>query len=127
MGYAWSAAQPATERTDRMKSIGIINCFDVSQRCSSSGCLKALHDRTGSFARYAEEEIRILSFVHCNGCGEAAVEQVLARAERMRKVGVDVIHLSTCVKSRCSHYDEFLEALSEEFEVVGNSHGKKQR
>lgn len=108
-----------------MRKIGIINCYDVSKKCSSSGCFKALHDRTGSFERYAGEEVQIISFVHCNGCGDGAVGRVLDRAERMREVGVDVIHLSTCVKSRCAQYEAFLDALSGDFEIVGYSHGKK--
>jgi len=110
-----------------MRKIGIINCYEVSKKCSSSGCFKALHDRTGSFERYAGEEVQIISFVHCNGCGEETVGQVLARADRMREVGVDVIHLSTCVKSRCPQYEAFLHALSGEFEIVGYSHGKKSQ
>jgi predicted metal-binding protein len=110
-----------------VKNIGIINCHDVSRRCSSSGCLKALHDRTGAFARYTDEELRIVSFVHCNGCGDGAVERVVARARRMREVGVDVIHLSTCVQSRCPEYGAFLAALGGESEVVGATHGKKRR
>lgn len=107
-----------------MKRIGIINCYEVSKRCSSSGCLKALHARTGSFERY-DEEIQLLSFAHCNGCGEDAVARVVARAARMREVGVDVIHLSTCIQGRCNQYDAFLEALSSLCEVVGHTHARK--
>lgn len=112
-------ARPAVKR------IGIINCHEVSKRCSASGCLKALQARTGSFERYEGEEIQLLSFAHCNGCGEDAVAQVVARAERMRDVGVEVIHLSTCMKSRCGQYEAFLEALSPRVEVVGYSHAKR--
>jgi len=93
-----------------MKRIGIINCLEVSRRCSSSGCLKAALGRTGAFERYAGEEVQVISLVHCNGCGHEAVEQVLTRARRMREVGVEVIHLSTCVKARCPDYEAFLDA-----------------
>lgn len=110
-----------------MKKLGIVNCYEVSKRCSSSGCLNALSERTGSFERYEGEETRLVSFVHCNGCGERAVEQVVARAERMREVGVEVIHLSTCIKSRCVQYEAFLKALSGKFEVVAFTHGKKRQ
>lgn len=109
-----------------MKKLGIINCFEVSKRCSSSGCLRALGDRTASFERYAGVEVQLLSFVHCNGCGETAVEHVAARGARMGDVGVDVIHLSTCM-SKCDKYDEFLRVLSAKFEVVGYTHGKKRQ
>jgi predicted metal-binding protein len=122
---AVSIQDPVRRQGGGMKKIGIITCHEVSKRCSSSGCFKALHARTGSFIRYAGEEAQIAGFVHCNGCGDKAVEQVMARAERMRQVGVDVIHLSTCIKSRCDRYPEFLSALAEGFDVVGYSHGKK--
>lgn len=110
-----------------LKKIGIINCFDVSQRCSSSGCFKAAYNKTGSFTRYEDEDIQVISFVHCNGCSDNSTEQVLARAERMKKVGVDVIHLSTCIKSKCPYYDDFIAKLSEKYDVVGYSHGKKKK
>ncbi|WP_129596648.1 CGGC domain-containing protein [Anaerophilus nitritogenes] len=108
-----------------MKNIGIINCYNVSKRCSSSGCFKALYNETGSFERYKGEGARIISFVHCNGCGNQVVNQFLERAERMVQRGVDVIHLSTCVRSKCPWYDEVMKNLSEKYEIEGYSHAKK--
>ncbi len=107
-----------------MKKIGIINCYDVSTRCSSSGCFKAFNERKGSFKDY-EENTQLISYVHCNGCSEKSVQQVLLRAQAMKNVGVSVIHLATCIKKRCPKYEEFMKALKQEYEVVGYSHGKK--
>lgn len=109
-----------------MKKIGIINCFEVSTRCTGSGCFKAVNNKTGSFERYEDEDIEMISFIHCNGCSENSLEQVLERAEKMKLRGVDVIHMSTCIKSKCPKYEVFMEELSKNFEVVGYSHGKKK-
>ena len=108
-----------------MKSIGIINCFEVSKRCSGSGCFKAFNNKTGSFNEYNDES-QLLSFVHCNGCSENSVEQVVERAKRMKEVGVDTIHLSSCIRSKCQYYKEFIDELSKDFEVVDYTHGTKK-
>lgn len=109
-----------------MKKIGIINCFEVSKRCSGSGCFKAFNNKAASFENY-DNESQLLSFVHCNGCSENSIDQVISRAERMKEIGVDTIHLSSCIRSNCPWYDEFLSTLSKNFEVVGYTHGGKER
>jgi predicted metal-binding protein len=40
----------------------------------------------------------------------------------MKEAGIEVIHLSTCMKKMCPRYDEHLKALSKDFEVVGYTH-----
>lgn len=110
-----------------MKNIGIINCYNASQNCTSSGCFKAFYNSNGAFEKYNDMEAQILSFVHCNGCSDNSVQQVLDRAERMVKRGVDVIHLSSCVKSKCPRYEEYLKVLNEKgYTVEGYTHGKKE-
>ncbi|MBB6215534.1 putative metal-binding protein [Anaerosolibacter carboniphilus] len=108
-----------------MEKIGIINCFEVSQRCSGGGCTRAFHHRTGAFEAYDQED-EMISFVHCNGCGEESVQQVLNRAKEMKEAGVTAIHLSTCVRAKCPWYDQFMSELSKDFNVEGYSHGKKR-
>lgn len=107
-----------------MKKIGIINCFEVSKRCSGSGCFKAFNNKTASFED-CDKEAEILSFVHCNGCSVNSVEQVMARAKRMKEIGVTTIHLSSCIRSKCPWYEEFIDELSNDFEVIGYTHGSK--
>ncbi|MFZ5968758.1 MAG: CGGC domain-containing protein [Bacillota bacterium] len=110
-----------------MKKIGIINCYNVSKKCSGSGCLKSFNHRTGSFNRYDEEKMELISFVHCNGCSEEAIQQVLERVKRMRAKGVDTVHLSTCIKAKCPWYYDFIDVLADHVDVVGYTHGKKQK
>lgn len=109
-----------------MKKVGIINCYEVSTRCSGSGCFKAFNNKTGAFEEYQGEEIELVSFVHCNGCNEASVEEVLTKAKKMKAVGVEYIHLSSCVKAKCPLYDNFMKELSKEHNVVGYTHSKKK-
>lgn len=108
-----------------MRKIGIINCFEVSKRCSGSGCFKAFNNKTGSFESY-DSDSELLSFVHCNGCSEQSVKQVVERAERMKDIGVTTIHLSSCIRSKCQWYDEFIQELSKNFEVINYTHGSKK-
>lgn len=110
-----------------MKKIGIINCYEVSKRCSGSGCFKAFNNNTGSFEDYNDEDKELISFVHCNGCGEQSIEEVLLRAKKMKKNGVDCIHLSSCIRSKCPWYDDFIRELSKDFKVVGYTHSKKNK
>lgn len=107
-----------------MKKIGIINCFEVSKRCSGSGCFKAFNNKSASFEEYNSDS-ELLSFVHCNGCSENSIEQVVAKAQRMKEVGVTTIHLSSCIRSRCPWYEDFTKELSKNFEVIGYTHGSK--
>lgn len=104
-----------------MSKIGIINCYNESRECSSFGCFKAFNSRKASFENY-DSSSEIICFAHCNGCSEASVNQVLERAGRMKRRGVDTIHLATCIKLNCHLYHKFIEALSKEFHIVGYSH-----
>lgn len=110
-----------------MKYIGIITCLEVSRKCTGSGCFKALHARSGAFERYGTDDLQVLSFVHCNGCGTESVENVLERARRMTEKGVDIIHLSTCIQAKCPDYNAFLRALSAEYTCEGYTHTKKRK
>lgn len=105
-----------------MKKIGIINCYNISKRCCSIGCFKAFHNREGSFEKYKNMDAEIYSYTHCNGCGDDSVKNVLQKAKMMNKLGVDVIHLSTCIKTKCPHYQEFLTELSKHYTVEEFTH-----
>lgn len=46
-----------------------------------------------SFARYEGEEIELVGFSHSGG-------DLTKKLETLRKKGVDVVHISTCTKSK---------------------------
>ena len=109
-----------------MKKIGIISCLEVSKRCSGSGCINAFDGKRGSFDRYAFKDADIVDFVLCHGCGDDATEGVVREANKLKDKGVETIHLSTCIRSKCNWYQEFINELSTDFEVVDFTHGKKK-
>lgn len=104
-----------------MKKIGIINCYNESKQCPGTGCFNAFNGRAASFKDYDLEYV-VSGFVHCNGCSKDSAELVLERAKTMKKAGIEVIHLSTCMKKMCPRYDEHLKILSKDFEVIGYTH-----
>lgn len=82
-----------------MKKIAVLRCLRVSASCSGSGCLRAMYEKTGTYTRYADEDVQMAAFWTCNGCGENALpnqEGVRKKIERMKKIPVDVLHISNC-------------------------------
>ncbi len=47
--------------------------------------------------------------------------------EKFKKSKVDVVHVSTCMRAKCESYEEILEELGKHFEVVGYTHGSRNR
>lgn len=105
-----------------MKKIGIINCYDVSKRCCATGCFKAFNNKTGSFERYKDVDAQIASFTHCNGCDSDPLNTILTKAKKMHKLGVNVFHLSTCIKTKCPFYEDFIRELSKEYDIEIYTH-----
>lgn len=110
-----------------MKYIGIINCFKTSHKCTSSGCFKAFYAKEGSFERYEGEEIQMRSFTHCKGCSSDSVENVVSIAKKMKERGVDVVHLSSCVRSKCPSHQQYIDEISEFMEIEAYSHAKGKK
>ncbi|KAJ51866.1 putative metal-binding protein [Clostridium tetanomorphum] len=110
-----------------MKKIGIINCLEVSKRCSGSGCFKAFNNRSGSFEKYINEESELVSFIQCDGCSNTAVNDLILKAKQLKELGIKRIHLSSCIRSKCPWYNEFIKGLSKDFQVEGYTHEKRKR
>lgn len=105
-----------------MKKIGIYVCGKVAKKCTANGCMRAFNEKKESFDRY-EEEIRLVAFNNCNGCEEDPMESLRFKIEKFKKAEMDTIHLSSCIRSKCDHYEAFVEELSKHFDVVGYTHG----
>ena len=108
-----------------MKKIAVLRCFNVSSKCSGSGCTKAFRNKTASFDDYDENAEMIMS-IPCSECSEDSIKEVCTSSKELQKQGVETIHLSTCIKSKCPYYNEFFEELSRDFQVIGYSHGQKK-
>lgn len=109
-----------------MKKIAILVCGEVAKTCTANGCLKAVNSNKDAFERYSDEASELASFAHCNGCDTDPIEQLNVRIDRFKKASVEVVHLSTCIRGRCQHYEAFAKKLSKHFEVVGYTHGSAE-
>lgn len=108
-----------------MEKIGIINCYEISKKCAGVGCINAFNEKSGAFDKYAFKDVEITNFVQCNGCNDNATVDIIEKSKKMEAEGIKTIHLSTCIKSDCKWYDEFVEELSKKFEVIDFTHGSE--
>ncbi|TJX13097.1 CGGC domain-containing protein [Tissierella creatinini] len=109
-----------------MKRIGIYVCGNVSKKCTANGCMKAFNENADSFKIYDESDYKLVSFNSCNGCDEAPLESLLIKIEKFKKANVDVIHMSSCIRSKCDYYQEFVDELAKDFDVIGYTHGSEE-
>lgn len=99
--------------------IAIIVREETMMRCSGSGCLNAFFKKIDSFARYADQnDVELVAFTHNGG----DIEKKIAA---LRKKGVDVVHLSSCIRGKDTNYEQLAKRCSEHFAVVGYTHGKE--
>lgn len=109
-----------------MKKVAILRCLKTSASCSGAGCLRALFDKDKSFAKYGEEELRLMAMWTCNGCGDSKLENqegIRKKIERMKKLEIDVLHLSNCTSKKddegVKHLCPTIKAIAEELEAAG--------
>lgn len=108
-----------------MKKIAVYVCGDVAERCTANGCYKAYNNRADAFSIY-DEDIQMVAFNSCNGCEKEPVESLDLKIEKFLKAEVETVHLSTCIRGRCDHYEAFADKLSKHFDVIGYSHGSQK-
>ncbi|MBU2700398.1 putative metal-binding protein [Sporomusaceae bacterium BoRhaA] len=95
--------------------IAILVREETMQRCTGRGCLNAFFQRKDAFGRY-EGKIELVTFSHAGG-------DIDHKIETMIKNGVDVVHLSSCMRGKASNYETLAKRLGEHFYVVGYTHG----
>jgi predicted metal-binding protein len=99
--------------------IAIIVREETLLRCTAGGCMNAFSQRIDSFARYADQEdVELVAFTHDGGDIEKKVAV-------LQKKGVDVVHLSSCIRGKGTNYEPLAKRLSEHFAVVGYTHGEE--
>ncbi|HWR07730.1 CGGC domain-containing protein [Sporomusa sp.] len=87
-------------------------------RCTGKGCLNAFFQRKDAFERYTDE-IELITFSHAGGDIERKIEMMV-------KNGVDVVHLSSCMRGKAHNYEALAKRLGEYFDVVGYTHGSPE-
>ena len=84
----------------------VIQCDDVTKRCSGFACMNDFYERTGAFAGYPDDT-RYMSMT-CGGCCgnfiTAKIEHLTKKLEQINFAKQDVIvHLASCICSENSH------------------------
>jgi len=98
--------------------IAILVREETMQRCTGRGCLNAFFQRKDAFSRY-EDNIELITFSHAGG-------DIDHKIAMMIKNGVDVVHLSSCMRGKAANYEALAKRLSEHFDVVGYTHGSEE-
>lgn len=109
-----------------MKKVAIYVCGEVSKKCTANGCLRTFNQNEDSFKRYKDVGCQLVSFNNCNGCDENPVESLKVKIEKLQKANVEVVHLSTCIRGRCDHYELFAKEFAKYFDVIGYTHGSEK-
>lgn len=97
--------------------IAIIVREETMQNCTGKGCLKAFYQRKDSFEGY-DDSAELVVFTHEGGNFEK-------KLNRMIEEGIDVVHLSTCLRGKSDQYEALAQRLSKYFKIVGYTHGSK--
>ncbi len=109
-----------------MTKVGICLCGEVSKKCTANGCMRAFNERSDAFSRYKGSDVQLVAINTCNGCEASPVESLDLKIEKFIKADVDTVHLSTCIRGRCDHYETFAKKLSQHFNVIGYTHGSEE-
>ncbi len=95
--------------------VGIIRCDRVSESCPAAGCLSAVREKTGQFEEYSEAQL--VGLDTCGGCNRGKADIVVEKAEKLKELGAEAIHLGNCLVSPCPYKDTFAEGIENEVAV----------
>ena len=99
-----------------MLKIAILVREETTAKCTGKGCLRSFFAKTEGFARYRDMEVELIGFFHSGG----DLDDKLAK---MKEAGVQVIHVSTCMRGKYDGYEELVEHIGRDFDVIGYTHG----
>lgn len=98
--------------------VAILVNEDTMNRCTGKGCFNAFSNKTGAFADY-ESDVELVEFTHAGGDLKHLIESLI-------KNEVDVVHLSSCLRSKYVNYESLAYKLSQYFKVIGYTHGSEK-
>lgn len=99
--------------------IAIVVRAETSEKCIGKGCLRSFFAKSEAFSRYRDQDVELLGFFHNGGDLEHKIAQ-------MKVIGVEVVHLSTCMRGRDPGYVALAARLARDFTVVGYTHGSAE-
>lgn len=100
--------------------IAILVREETTKKCTGKGCLRSFFAKTESFARYEGHEVELIGFFHTGG-------DLDYKLMKMKEAGVQVVHLSTCLRGKAPDYPQLVEKIAKDFDVVGYTHGQEAR
>lgn len=86
-----------------MKNIAILRCLNSNDVCTGAGCLNAFYEKQMAFEQYADEELRLVAFWSCNGCGKIELENQSGLAEKLERIvslRTDAVHIGICASHK---------------------------
>ena len=95
--------------------IAILVNENTMDRCTGKGCFNAFYQRRDAFLGYGVE-VELVGFTHAGGNIEYKIEKLV-------KNGVEVVHLSSCLRAKYLDYERLALRLAQHFKVVGFTHG----
>lgn len=101
-----------------MLKIAIMVRYETSNRCTGKGCLKSFFAKSESFARYEGMEVELVGFFHSGGDMEY-------KLDKLQEAGVQVVHVSTCMRAKHPNYEQLVRELAKRFDVIGYTHGSE--
>ena len=101
-----------------MLKIAILVREETTMKCTGQGCLHSFFAKTESFARYRDLDVELIGFFHSGG----DLDYKLAK---MKEAGVQVIHVSTCMRGKYPGYPDFVKKIGKDFDVIGYTHGSE--
>ena len=103
--------------------VGIIRCDEHSNNCAGFGCFPAIRDKTGKFEGY--DVVELVGFDTCGGCGRGKADKIVAKGQRLKERGAEVIHLGNCLVGPCPYVDMYESELKDKvgIEIVRQTHG----
>ncbi len=101
-----------------MLKIAILVREETTAKCTGQGCLRSFFAKTASFARYCGKEVELVGFFHSGG----DLDHKLAK---LKSAGVQVIHVSTCMRGKYPEYETLVRKIGRDFDVIGYTHGSE--
>lgn len=86
--------------------IAILRCLHSNDVCAGAACLRALNNKTASFAQYGEEPLELVAYFSCNGCGKVAFnceKGMAGKIETIKRLAPDAVHFGICTKMKDSN------------------------
>lgn len=108
----WQRYGSQFRKEDKATNIAVVRCEVVAEVCPGVGCLRAFFDRKELFEGY-DENTKLLGFFTCGGCPGRRVFRLV---NSLKRYGVSVVHLSSCVLMaetfpKCPHKEEMKQTI----------------